>query len=89
MTAQGNPVAPVSSPTREESPCLSTRLLAEPGLPYPITIVVSLPTMVAFGMNVDLPFAGHPWSFLAILGLSLLVSGAGAFFFWKHDWLKR
>jgi len=56
-----------------------------------ITIVVSLPTMVAsfFGMNVDLPFAGHPWSFLAILGLSLLISGAGAFFFWKRDWLKR
>ena len=31
-----------------------------------ITIVVSLPTMVAsfFGMNVRLPFAGHPWAFL-------------------------
>lgn len=56
-----------------------------------ITIVISLPTMVAslFGMNVDLPFAGHPWAFVAILGLSLVVSGTGAFIFWRRDWLKR
>ena len=53
-----------------------------------ITIVLSLPTMVAslFGMNVGLPFEGHPWAFLAILGISLAISAASAFVFWRRDW---
>jgi magnesium transporter len=53
-----------------------------------ITIVLSLPIMVAsfYGMNVALPFAGHAWAFLAILGISLVISSIGAFIFWKRDW---
>ena len=54
-----------------------------------ITIVLSLPTMVAsfYGMNVILPLEGHPWAFLAILGISLVISSVSAFLFWKRDWL--
>jgi magnesium transporter len=54
-----------------------------------ITIVLSLPTMVAsfYGMNVVLPLEGHPWAFLAILGISLVISSVSAFLFWKRDWL--
>jgi magnesium transporter len=54
-----------------------------------ITIVLSLPTMVAsfFGMNVGLPFEGHRWAFLAILGISLVISCASLFVFWRRDWL--
>lgn len=54
-----------------------------------ITIVLSLPTMVAsfYGMNVILPLEGHPWAFLAILGISLVISSVGAFLFWRRDWL--
>jgi magnesium transporter len=54
-----------------------------------ITIVVSLPTMVAsfFGMNVLLPLEGHSWAFLVVLGISLVISSVSAFIFWKRDWL--
>jgi magnesium transporter len=54
-----------------------------------ITIVVSLPTMVAsfFGMNVGLPFSGHTWAFLVIMGISLGVSLAALFVFWRRDFL--
>jgi len=54
-----------------------------------ITIVVSLPTMVAsfFGMNVGLPFAGHAWAFWGIMGLALFVSCVALFAFWRRDWL--
>jgi magnesium transporter len=53
-----------------------------------ITIVVSLPTMVAsfYGMNVDLPLSGHPWAFVAIIGIALLMSLFSVFVFWKRDW---
>jgi len=54
-----------------------------------VTILLALPTMVAsfFGMNVGLPFEGHPWAFLAILGISLCISGAALVYFWRRDWL--
>jgi magnesium transporter len=54
-----------------------------------LTIVVSLPTLVAsfFGMNVALPGEGHPIAFLGILGLSLVLAGTAAYFFYKRDWL--
>ncbi|HUU62034.1 MAG TPA: magnesium transporter CorA family protein [Acidimicrobiia bacterium] len=53
-----------------------------------ITIVVSLPTMVAsfYGMNVGLPLAGHAWAFVAIIGIALLMSLISVFVFWKRDW---
>ena len=54
-----------------------------------ITIVLSLPTLVAsvYGMNVDLPFQGHTWAFLAILGISVAVSAVSVYLFWRRDWL--
>ena len=53
-----------------------------------ITIVLSLPTMVAsfYGMNVGLPLSGRSWAFLATVGFSLVVSATSAFIFWKRDW---
>jgi magnesium transporter len=53
-----------------------------------ITIVLSLPTMVAsfFGMNVSLPLEGHSLAFLFIIGLSLLISLTAAYIFWRRDW---
>jgi magnesium transporter len=54
-----------------------------------LTIVVSLPTLVAsfFGMNVTLPGEGHTFAFLGILGFSLALAGTAAYFFYKRDWL--
>lgn len=53
-----------------------------------ITIVMSLPTMVAsfFGMNVRLPMEENPMAFLSILGLSFLIGLSAVYFFWKRDW---
>jgi magnesium transporter len=54
-----------------------------------LTIMVSLPTLVAsfYGMNVNLPGEGHPYAFLAIFGLSLVLTSTAAFIFYKRDWL--
>ncbi len=53
-----------------------------------ITIVLSLPALVAsfYGMNVSLPFENLPYSFMIILGLSLLLAVAVAILFVKRDW---
>jgi magnesium transporter len=54
-----------------------------------LTIVVSLPTLVAsfYGMNVSLPGEGHPFAFLAIFSFSLALTSMAAFIFYKRDWL--
>jgi magnesium transporter len=54
-----------------------------------LTIVVSLPTLVAsfYGMNVNLPGEGHPFAFLAIFSFSLALTSIAAFIFYKRDWL--
>lgn len=55
-----------------------------------ITIILSLPTMIAsfFGMNVNLPLnEQHPLAFPFTLLLSLGISLAVAVIFWKRDWL--
>ena len=54
-----------------------------------ITIILSLPTMIAsfFGMNIDLPLEQHPLAFPITLLLSLGVSLVVAVIFWKRDWL--
>ncbi|MBN1148124.1 MAG: magnesium transporter CorA family protein [Anaerolineales bacterium] len=54
-----------------------------------VTIVLSLPTMVAsfFGMNVQLPFQGLNNAFLLTIAFSFLVSLSVAYVFWKQDWL--
>jgi len=53
-----------------------------------MTIVLSLPTMVAsfFGMNVNIPLEQHPVAFLFILGLSVAISLTAALIFYKRDW---
>lgn len=53
-----------------------------------ITIVLSLPTMIAsfYGMNVRLPLAGHPAAFLLTLALSFLITIPVVLFFMKRDW---
>jgi magnesium transporter len=54
-----------------------------------VTIVMSLPTMIAsfFGMNVHLPLEDHPLAFVSLIGVSLLISLAAAYLFWKRDWI--
>jgi len=54
-----------------------------------ITIILSLPTMIAsfYGMNVSLPLFDHPLAFTMILGLSLVIAILVAFLFSKRDWL--
>ncbi len=53
-----------------------------------VTIVLALPTMIAsyYGMNVSLPLQEHPAAFLAILGVSALVSLVVVLVFWRKDW---
>lgn len=52
-----------------------------------ITIILSIPTMFAsfYGMNVGLPFQNSPYSFLIILGLSVIVSTITAVLLWKKN----
>ena len=54
-----------------------------------LTIVVSLPTLVAsfYGMNVSLPGENHPFAFLTIFAFSLALTSIAAFIFYKRDWL--
>ncbi len=54
-----------------------------------ITIVLSLPTLVAslYGMNVELPLGNNPIAFLFVLGISLLLSLIVAWIFARRDWL--
>jgi magnesium transporter len=54
-----------------------------------LTIVTALPGTVGafFGMNVPLPISEvHPYSFYAILGISIALSAIAAFIFYKRDW---
>jgi magnesium transporter len=54
-----------------------------------VTIIVSLPTLIAslYGMNVRLPFQSMSWAFPAILALSLALALAVSLVFWRKDWL--
>jgi magnesium transporter len=54
-----------------------------------ITIVLSLPTMIAsfYGMNVNLPLEGHPAAFPAIIGVSIFLVVVVAYLFSRKDWL--
>lgn len=53
-----------------------------------ITIVLSLPTMVAsfFGMNVHIPFEEYPYAFIIILSIAALLSSITAYIFWKKKY---
>ncbi|MCU9612887.1 magnesium transporter CorA family protein [Caldibacillus lycopersici] len=50
-----------------------------------ITIIMSIPTMVAsfYGMNVSIPFQNYPHSFLIAISLSFVLSTITAIIFWK------
>jgi magnesium transporter len=54
-----------------------------------VTIILSLPTMVAsfFGMNVHIPLEDHPYAFFATLAFSIVLALVAVYIFWKHDWL--
>lgn len=53
-----------------------------------VTIVLSLPTMVAsfYGMNVHLPLQDQPNAFLFTLGFSFFISLSVVYLFWRRDW---
>ncbi len=53
-----------------------------------ITIVLSLPTMIAsfYGMNVNLPFQDSPLAFAFTIGLAFLIGLIAVIIFWKRDW---
>ena len=53
-----------------------------------ITIIASLPTLISsfYGMNVNLPFQGHPLAFVFTLALSFLLTGVAVYIFAKRDW---
>ena len=55
-----------------------------------VTIVLSIPTMVAsfYGMNVattGMPFADSPFGFLIVIGFSIILSFIVSIIFWKKD----
>jgi magnesium transporter len=52
-----------------------------------ITIVVSLPTMVSsfYGMNIHLPLQDHPYSFVLVMGATILITLAAVWIFVKRD----
>jgi magnesium transporter len=54
-----------------------------------ITIIVSLPTLIAsfFGMNVRLPFENHTLAFLAVVAFAVAVTTVVGIVFWRRDWL--
>lgn len=53
-----------------------------------VTIVLSLPTMIAslYGMNVGLPLQNSPYAFLLIIAACLVTSLVIVLIFWKRDW---
>ncbi len=53
-----------------------------------ITIVLNIPTIITgfFGMNVDIPGAGHPTAYAAILASLLVISMIVVFIFNKRNW---
>lgn len=54
-----------------------------------VTIILSLPTMIAsfYGMNVKLPLDGWPWASALVVGAAILVCAGAGVLFWRKDWL--
>jgi magnesium transporter len=54
-----------------------------------VTIILSLPTMIAsfYGMNVPIHLSEQSWAFPLIVATSLLVCGIVGVLFWRKDWL--
>ena len=53
-----------------------------------ITIVLSIPSIVVgfFGMNVNLPYSDHPYAYLGVILLFVILMGAVVYAFLKRDW---
>ncbi|MBE0669885.1 MAG: magnesium transporter CorA family protein [Anaerolineales bacterium] len=53
-----------------------------------LTIILNMPAIVAsfYGMNVALPGEGHPLAFLTVLGISLGLTAAATYIFYKRNW---
>jgi magnesium transporter len=54
-----------------------------------VTIVLMVPTLIAsfYGMNVDhLPYAHHPFSFVIVFGISIVISIVMTWFFVRKNW---
>ncbi len=53
-----------------------------------VTIVLMIPTLIAsfYGMNVDLPYEHHPYSFVFVFSVSILLSVAFTMYFVKKKW---
>ena len=54
-----------------------------------LTILFNIPTMIAslYGMNVQLPFAEHPWAFFYIMGATLMFVTLAVLYFQRKRWL--
>lgn len=54
-----------------------------------VTIILSLPTMVAsfYGMNLKLPFQDNPVAFTLVIIFSLFIAVTAALLFWNKKWL--
>ncbi|MDN3515703.1 MAG: magnesium transporter CorA family protein [Candidatus Brocadia sp.] len=54
-----------------------------------ITMVISLPTLIAslYGMNISLPGQHYPYAFALTLLVSLMISAIVVIVFWKKKWL--
>ncbi|MES9740058.1 magnesium transporter CorA family protein, partial [Peribacillus frigoritolerans] len=53
-----------------------------------VTIILTLPTMVAsfYGMNVELPFEHNRFAFIFTLLIAITLAGTTAFIFWKKKY---
>lgn len=53
-----------------------------------LTILLTIPTIISslYGMNVPLPFGDHPYSFVFVLGLIVVVVAAVLTYFKTHEW---
>jgi magnesium transporter len=68
---------------------ISNNLNAVMKLLTSITIILSLPTMVAsfFGMNVRIPFENDPHGFFTVMIIAFVLSTTAAIIFWKRKYL--
>jgi len=66
---------------------ISNNLNAVMKLLTSVTLVLMLPTLVAsiYGMNIALPFQRSPDAFLITMGISAILSLAGALILWRKD----
>ena len=53
-----------------------------------VTIVLAIPTLIAsfYGMNVELPYEHHPYSFVIVFSISIVTSSAITWFFVRKKW---